>query len=111
MFILNYFISKDAINSIKNPKVKNVFCNINIGKIQVKLCSEYNEEYILEYNTDKICDFTYEEICRFIFKVFTKFESTEYKSLVFDDILKRIIDGIIDSREVPYDPEDDDRTK
>lgn len=100
MFILNYFISKDAINSIKNPKVKNVFCNSNIGKIQVALLPEDNdEECILQYNTDKICDFTSEEICRFAYRIFTKFENIEHKSLVFDDIVKNIIDEIIKSRE------------
>ena len=99
MFILNYFISKDSVNSIKNPRIKNVFCNTYTGKINVTVHSENNdEEYILEYNSYKIHDFNSEEICRFTYRIFTKFESIEHKSLVFDDIVKNIIDEIIKSR-------------
>ena len=100
MFILNYFISKDSVNSIKNPKINNVFCNTYIGKINVIVHSEdSNEEYTLEYNSCRINDFSREEICRLTYRIFTKIESIEYKSLVFDDIVMNIIDEIIESRE------------
>jgi len=108
MFILNYFISKGAVNSIKNPKIKNVFCNTLTGEIRVAVHSENSdEEYILEYNSDIICDFTSEEIYRFTYRIFTKFESIEHKSLLFDEIIMNIIDSIIISREEIYNRDDD----
>lgn len=112
MFILNYHISTSAINSIKNPKVKNVFCDTCTEKIKVMLYSENDEEeYTLQYDSNQICDFTSEEICRLTYDIFLKFDGTQHKSLLFDDIIGNIIDGIINSRENEYNSDDDDCIK